>query len=319
MKIRYPLIALSMLFGALAAADAQVSVGIAAPGVSIGINLPVYPQLVLIPGYPVYFAPRANSNYFFYDGLYWVYEGDEWYMSSWYNGPWQLVSPEYVPLFILRIPVRYYRYPPPYFRGWAFDAPPRWGDHWGGSWSQSHAGWDNWNRSSVPAAAPLPVYQRQYSGSKYPRAEQQLSLQSQNYRYQPQDAVVQQHYQAHVQRVQSAPAPSAPRKPAAVQASPRQATTAAQQAQPQAASVPREQRAHKAQAQDKGAEVQAPPRQARPPAQHPQQQQQPAAAPREQRALKEQGQDKGPQGKGAAQAPKQQQDKDGQKDEEHKK
>ena len=50
-------------------------------------------------------------------------------------------------------------------------------------------------------------YQRQYSGNRYPRVEQQQVLQTQNYRYQPQDAVVQQHYQA--QRVQSAPPPGA--------------------------------------------------------------------------------------------------------------
>jgi hypothetical protein len=189
------LIALSMLFGALAAAEAQVSVGIgiAAPGVSIGINLPAYPQLVLIPGYPVYYAPRANSNYFFYDGLYWVYQGDNWYMSSWYNGPWQLVSPESVPLFILRIPVRYYRSPPPYFRGWAFDAPPRWGDHWGRDWEQHRRGWDRWDHRSMPHPAPLPAYQQQYSGSHYPRAaEQQNLIRSERYRYQPHDAVSRQ-------------------------------------------------------------------------------------------------------------------------------
>lgn len=27
--------------------------------VSIGINVPVYPQLVLVPGYPVYYAPAT--------------------------------------------------------------------------------------------------------------------------------------------------------------------------------------------------------------------------------------------------------------------
>ena len=78
-----------------------MSVGIGLPGVSIGINLPVYPELVPVPGYPVYYAPQVNSNYFFYDGVYWVYEQDNWYTSSWYNGPWQLVAPEVVPLFVL--------------------------------------------------------------------------------------------------------------------------------------------------------------------------------------------------------------------------
>ena len=119
--MRSLLFALSMLLCPLISAHAQVSVG-------ISINLPGYPELAPIPGYPVYYAPRARTNYFFYDGLYWVYEGDNWYASNWYNGPWQLVSPEDVPLFVLRIPVRYYRRPPVYFRGWNGNAPPHWGN-----------------------------------------------------------------------------------------------------------------------------------------------------------------------------------------------
>jgi hypothetical protein len=202
---RYVLIVLWMLFGSATSAMAQISVGIGLPGVSIGINLPLYPELVQVPGYPVYYAPRLNSNYFFYDGMYWVYERVNWYASSWYNGPWGLVGPEAVPLFVLRIPVRYYRNPPGYFRGWRSDAPPRWGEHWGHEWAQQRSGWDRWNRTSARAPAPLPVYQRQYSGDRYPRVEQQHTLQSQNYRYQPRDAVVQQHYQE--QAVKRAPAP----------------------------------------------------------------------------------------------------------------
>src|SRR5258706_15841132 len=118
--MRYAIIVLLMLLGSAPSAIAQVSIG-----VSIGINLPVYPEFVQVPGYPVYYAPRVNSNYFFYDGLYWVYLGDNWYASEWYNGPWALVAPEVVPLYILRIPVRYYRRPPAFFRGWRADAPPR--------------------------------------------------------------------------------------------------------------------------------------------------------------------------------------------------
>ncbi len=133
--MRNGLIVLWMLLCSITSAAAQVSIGIGFPGVSIGINLPVYPELVPVPGYPVYYAPQVNSNYFFYDGMYWVYQGDNWYASSWYNGPWGLVAPEAVPLFILRVPVRYYRRPPTYFRGWRSDAPPRWGEHWGNSGS----------------------------------------------------------------------------------------------------------------------------------------------------------------------------------------
>ena len=204
--MRYGFVVLWMLLWSVTSAVAQVSIGIGLPGVSIGINLPAYPELVRVPDYPVYYAPRLNSNFFFYDGMYWVYEGDNWYASSWYNGPWGRVGPEFVPLYVLRIPVRYYRAPPAYFRGWRPDAPPRWGEHWGRDWTQQRSGWDRWNRSSAPAPAPLPVYQRKYSGDRYPRAEQQAPLHSQNYRYQPRDAVVRQHYQE--QTLQRAPAPS---------------------------------------------------------------------------------------------------------------
>ena len=204
--MRYVVVLLWLLCCSATSAVAQVSVGIGLPGISIGINLPVYPQLVPVPGYPVYYAPQLNANFFFYDGLYWVYQGDNWYASSWYNGPWGLVGPQYVPLYVLRIPVRYYRVPPPYFRGWQADAPPRWGDHWGNDWSQQKKGWDQWSRQSAPAPAPLPSYQRQYSGDRYPQqVEQQQALRNQNYRYQPRDPVVQQHY--HAQPLQSPTAP----------------------------------------------------------------------------------------------------------------
>ncbi len=126
--MRKALIVLCLMFGLAIPAAAQVSIQIGLPEVSIGINLTSYPQFVRVPGYPVYYAPRLRSNYFFYDGLYWVYRNDNWYASYWYNGPWGLVSPAAVPVYVLRIPVRYYRARPSHFSGWRVDAPPRWGE-----------------------------------------------------------------------------------------------------------------------------------------------------------------------------------------------
>ena len=91
-------VALAVLLLAGNPAAAQVSFGISAPGVSIGIDMASYPQLVRVPGYPVYYAPHAATNYFFYDGMYWVYRQDDWYASSWYNGPWARVDRQAVPL-----------------------------------------------------------------------------------------------------------------------------------------------------------------------------------------------------------------------------
>lgn len=190
MKTRPLLVAMLLLLGPASSTQAQFSFDIGLPNINIGFNMGSYPQLVLIPGSPVYYAPRLDTNFFFYDGLYWVYRDDDWFSSSWYNGPWEYVAPQYVPLFVLRVPVRYYRQPPQYFRGWRADAPPRWGQHWGRDWETQRSGWSYWDRRSVPAAAPLPTYQRQYRGNNYPRApEQQHLIRAENYRYQPREKV----------------------------------------------------------------------------------------------------------------------------------
>ncbi|HET9404751.1 MAG TPA: hypothetical protein VFO57_09225 [Burkholderiales bacterium] len=284
--MRYVIIVLWSLIWSVTSATAQVSIGIGLPNVSIGINLPLYPELVPVPGYPVYYAPRVSSNYFFYDGMYWVYHDDNWYASSWYNGPWGLVAPQYVPYFVLRIPVRYYRQPPPYFRGWRADAPPRWGDHWGRDWERRRAGWDRWDRRSVPAPAPLPVYQRQYSGDRYPRAEQQRELHGQHYRYQPRSAAVRQHYQERaVQRAPESSQRGQPGEPqprgSRPQANDRSASPPPSQREPQGKGASQEQ--SRGQGRDRDPE--------------------PQGKGASQDQIRGQGQDKGrePQGKGASQ------------------
>ncbi len=193
--MRYILILFSLLLGSALPANAQVSIGIGTPNLSIGINMPGYPEFARVPGYPVYYAPRVGLNLFFYDGLYWAYQGDNWYASSWYNGPWGMVSPMYVPAYVLRVPVRYYRVPPPYFRGWPKDGPPHWDKHYGKHWEQERHGWDHWDRNYAPRAAPLPVYQQHYSGNRYPHADQQPMYRGEYYHYQPSDPVVRQYYE----------------------------------------------------------------------------------------------------------------------------
>jgi hypothetical protein len=298
--MRKLIIVLWMVLCSIASAAAQVTV-------SIGIDLPAYPELVPVPGYPVYFAPRVDANYFFYDGAYWVYEGDNWYRSSWYSGPWQFVGPEAVPLFILRVPVRYYRQPPVYFGGWRSDAPPRWGDHWGNAWEERRRGWDHWNRSVVPAPAPLPVYQRQYSGDRYPRAEQQQILQSQNYRYQPRETTGQQRYQT--QRAQSEPNTPASSPPGRQGAS-QERISPAQDPRGSSRPPPLQQGAAAATRgppQQKGEDVQrrpathAPSQPSTAPAQYQRQQLPQEVAHQQQQPH---GQDKGSQGKGPPQEPK---------------
>jgi len=320
-QIRYVLIMLWMLLCMVTSAPAQVSIGIGLPGVSIGINLPLYPELDRVPGYPVYYAPRLDANYFFYDSMYWVYQGDNWYASSWYNGPWWLVEPEVVPLYILRVPVRYYRQPPTYFHGWRSNAPPRWGQHWGHEWEQRRSGWDKWNRRSAPAPAPLPVYQRKYTGDRYPQqVEHQRQLRDQNYRYQPRDKTVRQHIQPRVEQRAPAPAQKAKAPPQKATAPAHKATAPAQKAPAPAqrgkqnvpeARRPGEQEHQRSTPIQQGIPAESrsqPPHQATPQQRAPavkEQRQQPGAVQHEQQAPKPQGQEQKRQERGKGQDPKQ--------------
>lgn len=219
--MRILLMVMCLLFGSgMASARVQVGVGISLPGISIGINLPYYPQLVVVPGYPVYYAPYLEMNYFFYDGMYWVYVEDNWYASYWYNGPWYLVYPDYVPLFVLRIPVYYYRRPPVYFHGWWLGAPPRWHERWGHDWERRHSGWRQWDMSATPRPAPLPDYQRDYPRDRYPDLPRQNELHRKFYRHMPRDGIVREHQQrleergSRPSRQWAVPAPNGSQPPA---------------------------------------------------------------------------------------------------------
>ena len=161
----------------------------------IDVDLPQYPEMLPVPDSPVYYAPSVDSNYFFYDGMYWDYYGDRWYASPWYNGPWSYVDPVYVPTYVLWVPITYYHKPHRHWHNWRRDRPPRWGEHWGGDWQRRHNDvYRNAPRSN--ARAPLPDYQRGYNRANYPRAaQQQNALHSQNYQYRPREQTTQAHYE----------------------------------------------------------------------------------------------------------------------------
>jgi hypothetical protein len=276
-KIRYVLFVLWVLFSV--PSNAQVSVEIGLPHVNIGINLPVYPELVVVPGYPAYYAPQLDANFFFYDGDYWIYQDDNWYQSTWYNGPWWIVEPEFVPVFVLRIPVYYYRRPPAYFHGWRNDAPPRWGDHWGHDWERHRSGWDQWDHNARHKLAPLPVYQRQYSGERYPQqVDQQHELHNKHYRYQTRDPVMQQRHQE--QSGQRAPTQQenkrAPEERGSMQKDIRRSTPRQQDD----SNFPRTQSPQRGGVIEQGS-TQGSPRQERPPVQYRRQQSQPDTDQRE--------------------------------------
>lgn len=59
------------------------------------------------------------------------------------------------------------------------------GHYWGPRWETRHRDWDRWDRNRAPRPAPLPSYQREYSGERYPDRQQQHEIRERNYPYQP--------------------------------------------------------------------------------------------------------------------------------------
>lgn len=157
---------------------------------TLGIHLSRYPDLVVIPGMPVLYDPHLSANYFFYEGSFWVFDEDDWYRSDWYNGPWDRVDRDDVPVFLLRIPVRYFNRPPLYFHPWAMEMAPRWSLRWGKTWEKRHRGWDRWDTRRAPPPAPPPVFQQQYPRERYPTSpDLQQRLRERHYRYRPREPV----------------------------------------------------------------------------------------------------------------------------------
>lgn len=115
-----------------AEAQAQVSV-------DIGIHLGSPPQLAAVPESPVMYAPAVNGNFFFYAGRYYVYRRGIWYAGPRHDGPWAVVGPEFVPRPLLSVPVKYYRVPPPEWRGWHAEGPPHWHPVYGHRWEEHAA------------------------------------------------------------------------------------------------------------------------------------------------------------------------------------
>lgn len=104
--------------------------------VEVGIQLPAPPALVVIPGTPVYYAPNAPANVFFYAHEYWIFADGGWYVGPTWNGPWAVVEPLYVPTPILQVPVRHYPVPPAHWSEWRRDGPPRWEARYGREWHE---------------------------------------------------------------------------------------------------------------------------------------------------------------------------------------
>jgi hypothetical protein len=102
--------AAAMLFsGASArASDVKINIGLGVPP----MVLTAPPQLVVVPGTPVYYAPDVSANLFFYKGRYYTVANGVWSRAPAYNGPWAVIQIGQVPAPVVAVPVEYYKIPP---------------------------------------------------------------------------------------------------------------------------------------------------------------------------------------------------------------
>jgi WXXGXW repeat (2 copies) len=102
--------AVAMLFlGASArASDVKINIGLGVPP----IVLTAPPQLVVVPGTPVFYAPDVSANLFFYKGRYYTVANGVWSRAPAYNGPWAVIQIGQVPAPVVAVPVEYYKIPP---------------------------------------------------------------------------------------------------------------------------------------------------------------------------------------------------------------
>jgi hypothetical protein len=121
----------SMLLSAASAAgpDVKINIGLGAPAVPpVIVTTP--PQLAVVPGTPVYYAPGAPQNLFFYKGRYYTLVNNVWSTAPASTGPWVVIQLGKVPQPVLAVPVEYYKIPPGHLKP---KGPPPWAGHGHGS------------------------------------------------------------------------------------------------------------------------------------------------------------------------------------------
>jgi len=112
------------------ASDIKIDIGLGIPPIRPPIVLTTPPQLVVVPGTSVYYAPEMPTNYFFYKGRYYTAVNNIWSMAPAYNGPWAVIQIGRVPTPILSVPVEYYKIPPGHLKK---KGPPPWAGQGHGS------------------------------------------------------------------------------------------------------------------------------------------------------------------------------------------
>jgi hypothetical protein len=107
------------------AQEVKINIGLGTPLVP-PLVVTTQPQLVVVPGTSVYYAPNIPATYFSYKGRYYTLVNNAWYTAPAYQGPWAVIQVGKVPPPILAVPMEYYKIPPGHLKE---KGPPPWAGH----------------------------------------------------------------------------------------------------------------------------------------------------------------------------------------------
>jgi hypothetical protein len=129
----------------------------------IGPSLAFYsaPDVVLIPGTPVYYIDDYDYDLYSYGNYWYYYWNGGWYRSVDYDGPFYFISYQSVPYPIRYVPVRYRHH---------------WRNYRGAAYSSYQAG------RYYPSNPGSYTYYRTRYEDRYPRTSGQYSVQQNRYR-----------------------------------------------------------------------------------------------------------------------------------------
>lgn len=103
---------LSLAAGLMGPAAAQADVGINGATPAPPPIVVTTPQLVVVPGSSVYYAPGVDYNLFVFGGRYYSFHDGVWFYSATGKGKWTVIPNDRVPRPVLAVPGTYYKIPP---------------------------------------------------------------------------------------------------------------------------------------------------------------------------------------------------------------
>ncbi len=102
---------IALLFAPPAAlSEISINIGINAPPPAVVVKAP--PEVVVIPGTYIYFAPDIGDEVFFYGGYWWRPHRGRWYRAVEFGDPWVVIEMGSVPRVLIKLPPDYRRVPP---------------------------------------------------------------------------------------------------------------------------------------------------------------------------------------------------------------